>query len=125
MKCGRYYNLVSTCASDRENGIISNNTSDLLTGTPSAMHAREGTAADVNGDGIKDFISANHGEDQGHNREANTLLLSNTNGKLVVWNNLVRRAPSHNFKLIEDITTLLKENRLATYYGSIEVYEVK
>ena len=49
----------------------------------------------------------------------------NTNGKLVVWNNLVRRAPSHNFKLIEDITTLLKENRLATYYGSIEVYEVK
>ena len=66
-----------------KNGIISNNTSDLLTGTPSAMHAREGTAADVNGDGIKDFISANHGEDQGHNREANTLLLSNTNGKLV------------------------------------------
>ena len=49
----------------------------------------------------------------------------NTNGKLVVWNNLVRRAPSLNFKLIEDITTLLKENSLATYYGSIEVYEVK
>tara|TARA_B100000575_G_C23141986_1_gene664846 strand:+ start:3351 stop:4418 length:1068 start_codon:yes stop_codon:yes gene_type:complete len=48
----------------------------------------------------------------------------NSNGKLVVWNNLVRRSPSNGFKLVEDITTVLDKNRLATYYGSIGVYEL-
>jgi len=47
-----------------------------------------------------------------------------TNGKLVIWNNLVKREPSNGFKLVEGLSSVLDKNRLATYYGSIGVHEL-
>ena len=45
-------------------------------------------------------------------------------GKLLIWNNLVKRAPRKNFELIDDVTNSILKNRLATYYGFFGAYKM-
>ena len=49
----------------------------------------------------------------------------NLNGKLIIWNNLIKRKPLTDFELIEDISALIEKNRLATYYGFFGAYKLK
>jgi len=59
-------------------------TSEIIVGSPAAVHAREGVVADFNGDGWPDFFSANTGPDVApFPGEPNTLLLSTRDGRLI------------------------------------------
>ena len=109
----------------RENyDIISKRTSNL------SFHTNSLTEYLFNTDKNFDMIYISNITDALNQRESDILFKQcaaslKKEGKLVIWNNLVKRKPFKSFLLMEELSHIISKHRIASYYGYFGVYQLK